>query len=78
MAQQRDSGEINNVKALGRDTVQTDLNLEDPEKYNQERERRGSSHFNKGPSGFNKLTTNRARVTSEDSDSLIGGVGRNN
>lgn len=78
MAQQRDSGEINNVKALGRDTVQTDANLEDSEKYNQERERRGSSHFNKGPSGFNKLTTNRARVTSEDSDSLIGGVGRNN
>lgn len=61
----RDSGEVNNVKALGRDSVQTDLNIEDPDKYNQGRDRRGSSHMQKAPSGVSKMRTTRTRVQSD-------------
>jgi hypothetical protein len=56
----RDSGNFNNVKALGRDSVNTELNLEDPEKYNEDR--RGSSHYQKGTKNFNKLGTSTLRV----------------
>lgn len=67
------------MKALGRDSVQPDMNIDDSDRFNQERDRRGSSHMQKVHPNQNKLVNNnRGRVTSEDSDSLADRAYRNN